>query len=174
MKILKSIDWVIEKVERWLVIASLTIMIVLIFLNVLLRSLYTHVHIQWANNLLGQVDWTEPFARLLVLWVTFLGASLLTGENRHIKIDLMPSLMPPRWSSVREIILSLVCVLVCALMLKASINYIAMEMDFGSHLFLGIPSWICQLIIPAGFSVILFRFFLRALDQLLNIAVSAN
>ena len=63
MKILKSIDWVIEKVERWLVIASLTIMIVLIFFNVLLRSLYTHAHIQWANNLLGQVDWTEPFAR---------------------------------------------------------------------------------------------------------------
>jgi len=51
-----------------------------------------------------QVDWFEPFVRLLVLWLTFLGASLITKENKHIKIDLMGSLLPDKWLPFRDII----------------------------------------------------------------------
>ncbi|MFC1533387.1 TRAP transporter small permease [Thermodesulfobacteriota bacterium] len=169
MKILKYINKGVEKVEHLLIVVSLTLMVILTFLHVILRNLYTHAHFSWANIFLGQVDWTEPLVRLLVLWITFLGASLLTSENRHIKIDLMQSLISPPWVYIREAVLSFSCVLICALMLWASIDYIRIEMEFGSNLFLGVPAWICQLIIPAGFSVIIFRFFLRAIEQLLRI-----
>jgi TRAP-type C4-dicarboxylate transport system permease small subunit len=169
MKILKSLDRAVGKAERILVIASLALMVLLTFLNIILRTLYSHAHLQWANNVLGQVDWTEPFVRLLVLWITFLGASLITGENRHIRIDVVGSFISSRWSPYREIILSIGCLIICSLMLKASIEYIGIEMDFGSYLFLMIPSWICQLIIPAGFSMMIFRFFIRAIEQALKI-----
>ncbi len=169
MKFLKSIDRAAEKAERLLVIASLALMVLLTFLNVILRTLYAHGHLQWANNVLGQVDWTEPFVRLLVLWITFLGASLITGENRHIRIDVVGAFISSRWSPYREIVIDIACLIICALMLKASIKYIGIEMDFGSYLFLRIPSWICQLIIPAGFAMMLFRFFIRAMEQALEI-----
>jgi hypothetical protein len=42
-------------------------------------------------------------------------------------------------------------------------------MSFGGHLFLKIPTWVGQLIIPGGFLMILFRFFLRGLEQLMVI-----
>lgn len=164
MKPLKSANRAIEKVERCLVIISLSLMIVLTFLHILLRSLYSYGHIQWANTFLGRVDWTEPFVRLLVLWVTFLGASLITGENRHIKIDILRSLISPAWIPVREMVLSMGCFFICLLMLKASIEYIHMEMEFGSILFLGIPSWIFQLILPAGFLIMTFRFLTAAIE----------
>ncbi|MBW2609054.1 MAG: TRAP transporter small permease subunit [Deltaproteobacteria bacterium] len=168
MKILRSIDKLIARVESWLIIATLSLMVFLTFIHIVLRALYTHAHIQWANAVLGQVDWTEPFVRLLVLWVTFLGASLLTSDDRHIKIDLMSSLLPPGLLPLRGMALSAGCVLISALMLKASIDYLRTEIAFGGNMFLGIPTWIGQLVLPAGFAMILFRFFLRAMQQALE------
>jgi TRAP-type C4-dicarboxylate transport system permease small subunit len=54
-------------------------------------------------------------------------------------------------------------------MFKASLDYVRIEMSFGGHLFLKIPTWVGQLIIPAGFLLILFRFFLRGLEHLMAI-----
>ncbi|MFC1823732.1 TRAP transporter small permease [Thermodesulfobacteriota bacterium] len=165
MKLLGIVDRAIAKLEGWLVVIFLTLMIALTFFQVILRALYTHAHLQWANTLLGQVDWAEPFVRLLVLWVTFLGASLLTGDNKHIKIDLMSSLLPTKWQPWRDIILSFGSILILGIALKASLNYIHLEMEFAGKLFLNIPTWMGQLILPMGFAVILFRFCLRAIDQ---------
>jgi len=170
MKFLKWIDKTLIKFEGWLIIAFLSAMVILTFIQVVLRGLYAHAHLTWANSLMGQLDWSEPFVRLLVLWLTFLGASLLTGENKHIKIDLLSTLIPPKWLPLREIILSLFCILISAIMLKVCTDYIKMEMTFGENMFLYFPSWICQLILPAGFAVILFRFLLKAIAQGLEIA----
>lgn len=169
MNILKHIDRTLGRLEGWLIVFFLWVMVLLSFIQIILRNLYTHAHIQWANDILGQVDWADPCARLLVLWLTFLGASLVTGENKHIKIDLMSAILPQRWLRFREVVLSLACVIICALMFKASLDYVRLEMGFGSHLFLRIPTWIGQLIIPAGFLLILFRFFLRGLEQIMAI-----
>jgi TRAP-type C4-dicarboxylate transport system permease small subunit len=166
MNILKHIDRSLGRIEGWLIVFFLWVMVLISFIQIILRTLYTHAHIQWANYILGQVDWAEPCARLLVLWLTLLGASLVTGENKHIKIDLMSTILPQRWLPFREVILSLACVIICALMFKASLDYVRLEMGFGSHLFLKIPTWVGQLIIPAGFLFILFRFFLRGLEQI--------
>ena len=169
MNILKHIDRGLGRLEGWLIVLLLWVMVLMSFLQIILRNLYTHVHLQWANYVLGQVDWAEPCARLLVLWLTFLGASLVTGENKHIKIDLMSAILPRRWLPFRELVLSLACVFISALMFKASLDYVGVEMSFGGHLFLKIPTWVGQLIIPAGFLFILFRFFLRGLEQVMAI-----
>ena len=169
MNILKHINKGLCRLEGWLIVLFLWVMVLTSFLQIILRTLYTHAHIQWANYILGQVDWAEPCARLLVLWLTFLGASLVTGENKHIKIDLMSTLLPQKWLPFLELVLSLACVCICALMFKASLDYVRVEMSFGGHLFLKIPTWVGQLIIPAGFLLILFRFFLRGLGQVMAI-----
>ena len=169
VKLLRYIDKGLARVEGWFIVIFLSLMVAFTFFQVILRSLYTHAHIQWANSILGYVDWTEPFVRLLVLWITFLGASLITGENRHIKIDLMSAILPSHWLPYRELLLSLVCVLVSGLMLKASIDFVWIEMDFGGHLFLNVPTWVGELILPAGFLLILFRFLLRGIEQAVEI-----
>jgi len=169
MKTLKLIDNVLARIEGWLIISFLWLMVIFTFVQVCLRGLYTHAHLHWANTLMGYLDWSEPFVRLLVLWLTLLGASLLTGENKHIKIDLFFTLLPPKWLPVRELILSIVCVLLSAVMLKVCIDYLRIEMEFGGTMFLNLPGWAGQLILPAGFGVILFRFLLRAIDQAVQV-----
>jgi TRAP-type C4-dicarboxylate transport system permease small subunit len=140
-------------------------MVVLTFFQVVLRGLYTHARFQWANVLMGGLDWTEPLVRLLVLWLAFLGSSLITSENRHIKIDLFSSILPARWLPLRELVLSTASAVVCALMLKTCISYVMLEREFGGHLFLSFPNWLAQIILPVGFGLILFRLLVRALDQ---------
>ena len=165
MKILRWIEKGFVRLEGWIIITFLWLMVIFTFIQVCLRGLYTHGHIQWANILMGHIDWTEPFVRLLVLWLTFLGASLLTGENKHIKIDLFSTILPPKWLPVRELILSIVCVLISGIMLFVCVGYVKIEMQFGGAMFLHLPNWIGGLILPVGFALILFRFFLRAIDH---------
>ncbi len=169
MKILARIDMAIARFEGWLLILFLSLMVSLTFLQVLLRSLFIYAHVGWANDLMGTIDWAEPFVRLLVLWVTFLGASLVTGENKHIKIDLLTQILPARWLPLLDVLLSLAGALVTALMFKASLFYVGTEMSFGGNLFLGIPTWVGQLILPLGFLLICFRFLVRALCSALGI-----
>ncbi|MBN1851039.1 MAG: TRAP transporter small permease [Deltaproteobacteria bacterium] len=169
MNILKIIDTIISKLERWLIITLLSAMVTLTFLHVSLRALYRYAHLQWANEFLGFIDWTEIFVRLMVLWITFLGASLLTRDGKHIKIDLMSTLLPKKWQPFREAFLSIGCVLICIFLLKASVAFLMIERSFGGVLFLGLPSWFGQMIIPVGFSLILFRFILRIIYQSIDL-----
>ena len=164
MKILRWMDTAFARLEGWLIIVFLWLMIILTFIQIFLRSLYTHLHLHWANTVMGYLDWSEPFVRLLVLWLTFLGASLITKEKKHIKIDLFSALLPSKWLPAREFLLSVVCVLISAIMLKVSIDYINLEIEFGGSTFLALPNWIGQLILPLGFALILFRFLLRAIN----------
>lgn len=169
MNALKRVDGALAKFEAWLIIVFLGCMVIFTFFQVCLRGLYTHGGLQWANDLMGRLDWTDSFVRLLVLWLTFLGASLITRENKHIKIDFLSALLSPRWLSIREVVLNVVSVCVSAAMVKVCIDYIQLEREFGGTLFLGLPGWIGQLILPFGFASILMRFLIRALDRTFEI-----
>jgi TRAP-type C4-dicarboxylate transport system permease small subunit len=161
---------IVEQIEKWLVITSFSLMVIFSFLNVILRALYTKFNIQFANTLLTSLDWSEPFARLMVLWVTFLGASLLTKDNRHIRIDIMGHFLSPLLLSLRELILSIACAVVCFFMVRASIGYISMEMEYGSGSVMGIDAWKWEIIIPLGFGLMLFRFLLNTLKEIIKMS----
>jgi TRAP-type C4-dicarboxylate transport system permease small subunit len=165
MKTLDCIDRALARVEGWLIIALLWAMVVLTFVQVGLRSLYTHGHFFWANEMLGNLDWSGPLVQLLVLWITFLGSSLLTREGKHIKIDLFGALLPPKWLPLRGFILAVVAVFILGIMVKVCIDYVIMEMEFGGESLFYLPSWVGQMILPVGFSLLFFRFLIKAIHQ---------
>lgn len=165
MRTLNRIDQVLARIEGWLIIGLLWTMVVLTFVQVGFRSLYTHGHFHWANEVLGHLDWSGPLVQLLVLWLTFLGASRLTREGKHIKIDLFSTLLPPKWLPVRGFVLAVVCVFIVGIMVKVCVGYVVMEMEFGGTSLFYLPSWVGQLILPAGFALLFFRFLIQAIHQ---------
>ncbi|MFC1494596.1 TRAP transporter small permease [Thermodesulfobacteriota bacterium] len=169
MKIINLIDHLLELLEKWLVIFSFSLMLFFSFINVILRTLYIRFDLDWANSIMSRIDWSEPFARLMVLWVAFLGASLLTKDNRHIRIDIMGHLLSPIMNMIRELVLSAGCITICLIMISASIGYIKVEMQYSTGSFLIIPLWVYQLVIPFGFSTMCFRFFINGIKQALSI-----
>lgn len=165
MKTLDRIDRVLAKVEGWLIILLLWAMVVLTFVQVGLRSLYTHGHFFWANKMLGDLDWSGPLVQLLVLWLTFLGSSRLTRTGKHIKIDLFSTLLTPKWLPLRGFILAVVSLFILGIMVKVCIDYIIMEMEFGGASLFYLPSWVGQMILPVGFTLLFFRFLIKAINQ---------
>ena len=46
------------------------------------------------------LSWTEELARILFIWITFIGAAVIAKRSGHISIDFVANLLPPgarRW-----------------------------------------------------------------------------
>ena len=76
-------DEILGRVEKFLLAAMLSIMILLAFLQIILRNVFS-----------SGISWGDPLVRYLVLWVGFIGASLASKEGKHITIEVFS-----RWFS---------------------------------------------------------------------------
>lgn len=150
MKLLQRVDELIGRGEGALLIVLLSIMVVLSFVQVVLRNLFS-------ESLL----WGEIFLRHMVLWIGFLGAARATGEGRHITIDAFTRFLSPRMKLVARILTNAFAVTICFFLMKASLKFLADEVESGSTLHGDIPSWYSQIIIPVGFTLIIIHFLVR-------------
>lgn len=163
MKLIHSANNIIAKIETILLIIILLSMILLAFLQVILRNFF-HTSILWADTLL----------RHLVLWIGFIGASLATKELRHINIDALSRLLSRTAKKITLIIINLFAGAVCLFLLRAAITFVQSEKQAGSILFAGIPTWIFQIIIVIGFGLMMLRFLIHALENLIALLSPAQ
>ena len=106
--------------------------------------------------------WIDPLLRALVLWVAFLGALAATARGRHIAIDVVSRMLPPRGRSILVRIVSLLAGAICVALANGSYEYLGLEREFTSEAFLGIPSWVVQSVLLLGFALLAFRFLADA------------
>ena len=154
MRTLKRFDEWLAKTESGLLIFLLFLMVFMAFGQVLLRNFFN-----------TGIPWTDIFLRQLVLWVGFLGASLAVRERRHISIDVLPHFVPARFKPFLQIGVDTAAGLISLFLTVAAWKFVQFEMESPSILFLGLPAWIFQTILPFSFAVISIRFFLRVLDE---------
>ncbi len=112
---------------------------------------------------------TDEILRHLVLWLGFLGASLATREQRHLRIDLLARVLPPRYQAWLDCVINLLALAGCALLAQAAWTFVREEWTAGTMLTVGIAAWIAQSIIPLGFGLMTCRFaihFIQACTQL--------
>lgn len=159
MKILRTLDTAVLLVERSLVITLVTVMLLLAFTQVILRNYFS----------MG-ILWADPFLRHLVLWIAFLGASLATQREKHISIDLITRYVSSATTNLIRIITNLFACIVSYMLAQAGWTFVQAEMESQTVLLtigtMEFPSWWFQLIIPAGFGLLSFRFFLRNLEHI--------
>lgn len=151
MTFLRRVDSFLNKLEGGLLILLLAVMIVLAFLQVVLRNFFAE-----------GIFWADILLRHLVLWVGFLGAALATSVDRHIGIDAFARLFSSRTKSGIRIVTNLFAVAVSFLLFNASRTFLQFEREDARELFLGIPEWYSALIIPVGFGLIMVHFLIRA------------
>lgn len=127
-------------------------MILLASGQILLRNLWDY-----------SLSWGDPSLRLMVLWVTLLGAMAATREHNHIRIDLLSRYLPPRLKRASDRITDLFASLVCSLLAWHSGRFVLFEMEDGSRFLDLLPIWPFQLVLPAGFGVMALRLLLSSL-----------
>jgi TRAP-type C4-dicarboxylate transport system permease small subunit len=95
MKVLQRLDQGLARVEERVTIGVLLSMVMVAGFSAFVRNL-TRFDVQWANDLLMDLDWADSFLRKGTLWIAFLGCSLATYHRKHIAIDLALRLVAPR------------------------------------------------------------------------------
>ncbi len=155
----EGIDKAIERVEQALLITFLGGIILLAFLQIILRNFFS-----------TGLDWGDSLVRNLVLWIGFLGATLATKEGKHINIDVVSRILPSWGKRAVALIVHLFSFLICCSLTYAALKFIKNEAEMGHSTFLGIPTWIPELILPMTFGLMTFRFGLRFLKSLFETA----
>ena len=162
-KFLKNIDGWIARFETILLVIVLSVMVLLAFLQVVLRNLFSE-----------GILWGDTFLRHLVLWVGFLGASLATREKKHINIDLFTRFLKGKIKSFIISIVNLFAAIVCWYLTSAAWTFVMDEKSYNTILFNDIPAWYFQIIIPVGFLLMTFRFVVIFIENLIDIFISKS
>jgi len=124
-------------------------MIILSFGQMVSRNLF-HQALVWGDILLRQ----------LVLWTGFLGASLAVRQNKHISIDVFSNFLSPISKNKVFIFTRIVTAIISGFLAWAAWSFVQFEKESESILFLDLPVWFFQLILPYSFLTIAFRFLL--------------
>jgi TRAP-type C4-dicarboxylate transport system permease small subunit len=112
LKLLKRIDEGLARGEAAIASSMLLAMIIVAFIQAFLRNL-TINHIAWANDLLEQFKWADSFLQKGTLWLAFFGASLATHNGKHIGIDVLSRIVPPRVRSFMHACVGLFSAVAC-------------------------------------------------------------
>jgi TRAP-type C4-dicarboxylate transport system permease small subunit len=152
MKILKTVDSVLNKIEGALLIFLLLVMLFMAFGQVLLRNFFS-----------GGLVWGDILLRHLVLWIGFLGAALATSGERHLNIDALTRYLPERLKGAIATLTNIFAAFVCFLLFNASLTFIDFEIANKNTVLGDIPSWYAQIIIPVGYGLLTFHFIIRAI-----------
>ncbi len=154
MKTLKKINNFIAGIESWLLIVIVLAMVILSFLQVILRNVFAQ-----------GIIWGDTFLRHLVLWVGFIGASLATREDKHINIDVLGRLLKGKAQHINQMVINFFSMFIAGYLGWASWRFVMMEKKFGSELLSGLPVWYFQIIIPVGFALMALRFLFSLIEN---------
>ena len=141
------LDRFIGHIEKVLLSTMLAAMIIVAFLQIVLRNFFD-----------TGLPWGDSFVRYLVLWVGFIGAALATREGSHINIDVLSQWLPGVSRTVNQLLVHLFSCLICAILAYASLVFIRNEWLLGGTVFFDLPVWVLQLVLPATFALMALRY----------------
>lgn len=161
MNVFRALSTFLLFIERSLIIVLLGIMVLLAFLQVILRNYFSTGFL-----------WADPFLRHMVLWVGFLGASITTQQEKHINIDIITRFVSPKLTNLIRIATNLFAGIVCSILANAGWTFLKNEMESQRILMsigtMEFQTWWFQIIIPIGFGLMAFRFLLQTLEHILD------
>ncbi|MFP6637299.1 MAG: TRAP transporter small permease [Nitrospinaceae bacterium] len=157
MRIINQVDQFLGKIEGYLIVSILSLMILLSFGQMVLRNFF-NMGIIWGDTLLRQ--W--------VLWLGFLGAAMAARQNKHISIEILSSLSSPYWERIIKTFTQICAGIISGFLAWAAWSFMLFEKEGGSILFLNIPVWVFQIILPYSFMIIAIRFIISAATSVQN------
>ncbi|MFV0332518.1 MAG: TRAP transporter small permease [Tropicimonas sp.] len=102
---------------RWIVSAMLVIVVSVTILQIVLRYVFN-----------APLIWSEEFVRLLIVWITFIGASAVCYDGRHLNVDIFLKAAPPRLRTAMRVFNAVVSLFFLAVLGWHSITLVQIEM----------------------------------------------
>ncbi len=154
-----AIDRLIATLEKYLLTVTLMTMLFLSFIQVILRDFFN-----------SGLSWSDVLVRYMVLWIGFMGASLATKDDRHLRIDAFNKVFPKKIIPLVDLFVAFSCIVVGAFLTHAAYVFMISEQEGGKTLFAdSLPAWYLLVIMPFGFGMITFRYFIRFAELLFKL-----
>lgn len=158
IKFFHRVDEILGRAENTVVVILLSSMILIAFTQIILRNLFS-----------TGISWGDALVRCLVLWTGFIGAAIATREGKHICIDAASVLLSSRGRGVIARIVNAVSFATCLFLAIAAVKFIDYEIQLKNVIFLGIPAWISEIILPVTFGIMAFRYLLHFINGIISI-----
>jgi TRAP-type C4-dicarboxylate transport system permease small subunit len=143
-KLLKPLEWI----ENTIAVISMTAVSLIIFGQVVSRYGFNYTPI-----------WSEELSRFLIVWSIFIGVSIGVRNNQHIGVDAIIRFLPHRLKVASEVLLNLIGVIVLAVLIFNSIEFIQHTMEFEQlSPAMRIPMYIPYIAMPVGLSLSIIHF----------------
>jgi TRAP-type C4-dicarboxylate transport system permease small subunit len=82
-KVLKKVDTVFTRIEEWSLFIIVIVALVSLFINVVLRYGFNYT-----------LAWSEELVRIVIIYSTFIGASVAVKQRAMIRIDAIVQIFP--------------------------------------------------------------------------------
>lgn len=155
MKILDAVGNSLASVERLLLVVMLAAMVLLAFLQVILRNFFSFGFL-----------WADPLLRYLVLWVGFLGAVLATHSERHFGIEFLNRFLSGRRLHAVKTVISLFATAVAFLLSQAAFQFLFDAIGGDEKDLFDLSRRLYYAIIPVAFGLIAVHFALHTMRHL--------
>ncbi len=131
----------------------------LLFITLLLLTLVAlgGVQIFLRNVMHSGLLWADPLMRHIVLWLGATGAAMASARMRHISVDVLTRILPPSLRRARRVAVYSVTAVVAFVLAVAAMRLVAIEREFGEVAFLGVRTWVVQLVLPLAFALVTYR-----------------
>lgn len=148
-------------VENAALVVLLSTMIVLSVAQIVLRQYFD-----------GSLVWADELIKIIVLWLAMVGSIAAARDNRHIRIDVLSHVLPPRVVVFTRGIVDLFAAVVCAVIAWQAWRYLQIEIEFEETVLVDKPAWIAHAVVPAAFLIVSYRFAVSAAAEVLGISGS--
>jgi TRAP-type C4-dicarboxylate transport system permease small subunit len=140
---LKTIEAGIDTIVRRVAFLALAGMIVVITLQIIFRVFF------------DAISWSEELARFLLVWTTFLGATLAWYRKRHIAVTFVVESLPGPMRLAGKALTQVIAIAFFGIVVSVGIKYMSMQ-GFQVSASLRLPMPYVYSIIPATSAVMLF------------------
>lgn len=139
--------------ERLLAILGLS-MALLVAAQVFFRYVLNH-----------SLFWSEELSRYMLVWLTFLGATVAYYRGLHPGVDVLTSRLPQRGKRLTQHVVSLISTALFGTMIVSGTQFawfVRMQVSPA----LDLPKWIVMMIIPASGAILLLYVLMFTLKTL--------
>ena len=116
--LLDAAESLLVRLNRWLVIALMGVMAVLVFANVVSRYSFNH-----------SIIWVEELTRYMMVWVGFIGSGLVLRFGAHVAVDVFQDLLPARAAQALRASIVVILAVTFAAMTWLGFRYVAFAWD---------------------------------------------
>lgn len=110
--------------------------------------------------------WAQPLGLILTLWVAFLGASMATKDNLHLKVEAVQKALPEHLKRISGLLSGLLTAAFCMLLAYLAYEWVVSMKDQwatsnhlgGLHDGIDIPKWASFAIVPIAYTLMGLRF----------------